>query len=141
MSIYEQLSRGDLKLQAKTTLAGLPEFARRGIVGDMFALRPRDPVELELPAEDPTTGLVSPGLILDETDVGKRIEQGRLAGLDADSAQKLAIASANDATSPTLPVLATRKVSATPTRAAHTALCSIWARRSVMASPLPARDP
>jgi hypothetical protein len=92
-SIYEQLARGDLQVGIKTkALAGIPEFARSGIVGDIFALRPRDPIAIELPAEDPTTGLVSSGLILDETDIGKRVEQGRLAGFDAESSRKLAIA-------------------------------------------------
>ena len=38
----------------------------------------------------PTTGIVSAGLILDDTDLAKRIEQGRLAGLDPESARKLA---------------------------------------------------
>ena len=90
-SIYEQLSRGDLNVTIKTpVLAGLPANVRSGIVGDLFALRPRDPIELTLPADDPTTGLVSAGLILDDTDVAKRIEQGRLAGLDPESARKLA---------------------------------------------------
>lgn len=94
MSIYEQLGRGDLTVGVKTnSLAGIPKYAREGIVADLFAMRPRDPFALELPAEDPTTGLISSGLILAETDIGKRIEQGRLAGFDEDSARKLAIAS------------------------------------------------
>ena len=97
MSIYEQLGRGDLEVGIKTTsLAGLPRFARDGGVADIFALRPRDPIAIELPAEDPTTGIVSAGLILDETDIAKRIEQGRLAGLDEASAQKLAVAAAQE---------------------------------------------
>ena len=90
-SIYEQLARGDLEITIKTpVLAGLPANVRSGIVGDLFGLRPRDPIELQLPAEDPTTGIVSAGLILDDTDLAKRIEQGRLAGLDPESARKLA---------------------------------------------------
>lgn len=91
-SIYEQLSRGDLEVGVKTTaLAGL-ERNLVGLVADVFAMRPKDPFAVELPAEDPITGIVSAGLILDETDLGKRIEQGRLAGLDPESARKLAIA-------------------------------------------------
>lgn len=92
-SIYEQLSRGDLNVGVKTpALAGL-ERNLIGHVADLFAMRPKDPFAVELPAEDPITGIVSAGLILDETDLAKRIEQGRLAGLDPDSARKLAVAS------------------------------------------------
>ena len=95
-SIYEQLSRGDMLVGLKTpALAALPRNVRDGIVGDIFAMRPRDPFALELPAEDPITGIVSAGLILDETDIAKRIEQGRIAGLDPDSSRKLAAASAS----------------------------------------------
>ena len=90
-SIYEQLSRGDLTVSIKTpVLSGLPANIRSGIVGDLFGLRPRDPIELILPAEDPTTGIVSAGLILDDTDIAKRLAQARLAGLDSESARKLA---------------------------------------------------
>lgn len=95
MSIYEQLSRGDLEAMITTTaLAGIPQYAREGIVGDLFALRPRDPIIVELPADDPALGIVGAGLILDEVDLGKRIEQGRLAGFDDESSKLVADASA-----------------------------------------------
>jgi hypothetical protein len=90
-SIYEQLSRGDMQIGLKTHhLSALPRNVQDGIVGDIFAMRPKDPFALELPADDPVTGIVSAGLILDETDIAKRIEQGRLAGLSPDDARTLA---------------------------------------------------
>jgi hypothetical protein len=90
-SIYEQLSRGDMMIGLKTHhLSALPRNVQDGIVGDIFAMRPKDPFALELPADDPVTGIVSAGLILDETDIAKRIEQGRLAGLSPEDARTLA---------------------------------------------------
>lgn len=96
-SIYEQLGRGDLEVSLKTTaLAALPENLDKGIVSDLFALRPKDPISVELPAQDPTTGVVSSGLILDSADLGARLEQARQIGLDPATAVLLAGAASSE---------------------------------------------
>jgi hypothetical protein len=95
-SIYEQLARGDFEIVIGTkTLSARPENVARGTIADLFSMRPKDPVGLELPAQDPTTGVVSSGLILAETSVATRVKQARLAGLDEESATKIGIAAAS----------------------------------------------
>ena len=90
-SIYEQLSRGDFEVNVRTpVLSALPENLAAGINGDLFALRPKDPIAVELPAEDPTTGIVSGALILADNSDFARSEQARRAGLDVADALRYA---------------------------------------------------
>jgi hypothetical protein len=94
--IYEQLGRGDFELTIGTkTLSARPENVARGTIADLFSLRPKDPIGLELPAQDPTTGVVSSGLILAEASVATRIRQARHAGLDEGAARKIGFAAAS----------------------------------------------
>lgn len=94
-SIYEQLSRGDFEVQIKTRALAALE-GNDGVIGDLFALRPRDPVALEIPAQDPTSGVISSGMILSETTLFNRIEAARKAGFSVENAIKLASASASE---------------------------------------------
>lgn len=94
--IYEQLGRGDLVVNIRTdVLSALQENLAGGVIGDLFALRPRDPISVEIPAQDPATGLVSTALILAEGGEFERVEQARLAGLPVDIAAKYARAAAS----------------------------------------------
>jgi hypothetical protein len=92
-SVYEQLSRGDLVVSIRTpVLSALPENLQAGVIGDLFALRPRDPIAVEIPPHDPASGLISTALILAEGGQFEKLEQARLAGLPIDVAAKYAAA-------------------------------------------------
>jgi len=92
-SVYEQLSRGDQIVNIRTpVLSALPENLAEGIIGDLFALRPRDPISIEIPAQDPANGLISTALILAEGAQFEKLEQARLAGLPIELAAKYAAA-------------------------------------------------
>jgi len=96
-SIYEQLARGDFEVQIRTpVLSALPENLEAGLVGDVFAMRPKDPIAVELPAEDPTTGIVSSALILAEGSDFQRSEQARQAGLPVEDALRYAALSRSE---------------------------------------------
>ncbi|HVI04114.1 MAG TPA: hypothetical protein VM869_35730 [Enhygromyxa sp.] len=90
-SIYEQLSRGDHEVGIKThNLSALDGY--EGLIADLFALRPRDPIQIEIPAANPTSGVISSGMILAETSIAVRREAARRAGFDVETASMLAIA-------------------------------------------------
>jgi hypothetical protein len=92
--IYEQLSRGDFEVRIRTPALAALE-GNDGIIGDLFALRPRDPVALEIPAQDPALGVVAAGMLLSEASLATRREAARRAGFDVETAAKLAAVSAS----------------------------------------------